>query len=66
MRIELNGTVTEVVEGTTLLALIEARAGNARGSAVVVDGVVVPRGQWPAYQVGEAQRIELITAVQGG
>ena len=66
MRIELNGAVTEVADGTTLLALIEACAGNTRGSAVVVDGVVVPRGQWPAYLLDEAHRIELITAVQGG
>ncbi|HEY7008260.1 MAG TPA: sulfur carrier protein ThiS [Jatrophihabitantaceae bacterium] len=66
MKIELNGTVTEVADGTTLLGLIEACAGNTRGSAVVVDGMVVPRGQWPAYLVDGAQRIELITAVQGG
>jgi sulfur carrier protein len=66
VKIELNGTMTEAAEGITLLALVEASAGKARGSAVVVDGVVVPRAEWPVYLVGEGQRIELITAVQGG
>lgn len=66
MNVELNGTPTELSEGTTLLALIETRAGNTRGSAVVVDGTVVPRGDWLSYPVADGQRIELITAVQGG
>jgi sulfur carrier protein len=66
MSIEVNGTTTEVASGTTLLELIESRAGTARGSAVVVDGTVVPRSKWTDYRVADGQRIELITAVQGG
>jgi sulfur carrier protein len=66
MKIELNGTPSEVAEGTTLLALIEAAAGTARGSAVVVDGAVIPRAEWSSYPVADGHRIELITAVQGG
>jgi sulfur carrier protein len=64
--IEVNGTATELATGTTLLELIESQAGTARGSAVVVDGTVVPRSDWPDYRVADGQRIELITAVQGG
>jgi sulfur carrier protein len=64
--IDLNGTATDVAAGTTLLALIETHAGSTRGSAVVVDGVVVPRSDWPGYLVRDGQRVELITAVQGG
>jgi sulfur carrier protein len=66
MSIELNGERTHVHDGTTLLTLIEAHAGSTRGSAVVVDGTVVPRSAWPRYVVSDGQRIELITAVQGG
>ena len=66
MSIEVNGTAAEVAVGTTLLELIEAHAGTARGSAVVVDGTVVPRGEWAGYLLSDGQRIELITAVQGG
>lgn len=66
MSVELNGTNTELDDGMTLLTLIETHAGTTRGSAVVVDGTVVPRSAWPSYVVGDGQRIELITAVQGG
>ena len=66
MRVDVNGNDLEIGDGTTLLALIEEQAGSARGSAVVVDGVVVPRRTWPDYPVTDGQHIELITAVPGG
>jgi sulfur carrier protein len=66
MTVDLNGAEREFAEGTTLLSLIEETAGTTRGSAVVVDGAVVPRGEWPSYRVRDGQRIELIRAVQGG
>jgi sulfur carrier protein len=46
--------------------LIEALAGTTRGSAVVVDGAVVPRGDWQTFALRDGQEVELITAVQGG
>jgi sulfur carrier protein len=64
--IEVNGAMRSVPVDTTLLALIESAAGTTRGSALVVDGLVVPRSQWGAMVVAPGQRVELITAVQGG
>jgi len=66
MRLQLNGAAREVDDGTTLSAMIEAIAGSTRGSAVVVDGEVVPRSQWSGYALRPGQAVELITAVQGG
>ncbi|HEY2271487.1 MAG TPA: sulfur carrier protein ThiS [Jatrophihabitantaceae bacterium] len=66
MRIELNGAPTELADDTTLVGLIEDRLGGTRGAAVVVDGSVVPRSAWPQFRVADGQRVELITAVQGG
>lgn len=66
MTVELNGTPEELAGGTTLLSLIERHTGATRGTAVVVDGTVVPRSDWQLYQVRDGQRIELIKAVQGG
>ncbi|MGH8859853.1 MAG: sulfur carrier protein ThiS [Jatrophihabitantaceae bacterium] len=66
MSFELNGDRHDHTPGITLLALIEQHAGSTRGSAVVVDGLVVPRSAWAAYEICNGQRIELITAVQGG
>jgi sulfur carrier protein len=36
------------------------------GVAVAVDGVVVPRGAWPATVLADGARVEVLTAVQGG
>ena len=66
MNLEINGASRQVGEALTLAALIAAELGSGRGSAAVVDGVVVPRSEWPALALREGQRVELITAVQGG
>ena len=66
MKIQLNGAPHPVPDGTTLAALIESVAGSTRGSAVAVDDEVVPRGHWNATALRDGQRVELITAVQGG
>jgi sulfur carrier protein len=66
MRVDVNGATQELDDGTTLLQLIETLAGSARGSAAVVDGTVIARSDWQSYAVHAGQRIELITAVQGG
>jgi sulfur carrier protein len=64
--IELNGAPYDVVVGTTLAELMTVLTGSTRGSAAVVDGEVVPRSAWPAFRLRDGQRVELITAVQGG
>jgi sulfur carrier protein len=66
VNVELNGAARELADGTTLIALIESLTGSTRGSAAAVDDEVVPRSQWADYRLRDGQRIELITAVQGG
>jgi len=66
MRITVNGSPAEVAPGTTVEQLIADRTGSTRGSAVVVDGEVVPRSRWAGQHVPEGADVELITAVQGG
>lgn len=66
MIITLNGRRRELPDGTRLGQLIEQEMGSSRGSAAVVDGEVLSRGSWDAYLIRDGQRIELITAVQGG
>lgn len=66
MMIELNGESHEVADGTMLAALMEQLTGSTRGSAAVVDGEIVPRGEWPSRRLRNGQSVEIITAVQGG
>jgi sulfur carrier protein len=39
---------------------------QARGVAVALDGEVVPRGEWGERRVNEGQRVEALSAMQGG
>jgi sulfur carrier protein len=66
MRTEINGESRDLPPGTTLVDLLAALSTSTRGSAAVVDGEVVPRAEWPTYEIRDGQVIELITAVQGG
>jgi sulfur carrier protein len=39
---------------------------RARGVAVAVDGEVVPRAEWQQRRVTEGERVEALSAMQGG
>jgi sulfur carrier protein len=66
MTVVVNGVADPAAVGRSLADVLVDVAGSLRGSAVVVDGVVVPRGEWPVYFLRAGQRVEVITAVQGG
>jgi thiazole synthase len=68
MRVELNGEARELPVGATLeLAVRESGAEpDARGIAAALDGEVIPRGEWPATELREDQRVEVLAAIQGG
>jgi sulfur carrier protein len=64
----INGQPRRLPKGATLeLAVREAGAPESgRGVAVAVDGEVVPRREWAGMALAEGQRIEILSAVQGG
>jgi sulfur carrier protein len=68
MRVLLNGAQTELADGATVLAALESLAlpGEGRGVAVAVDAEVVPRGEWPAHELHDGARVEILRAIQGG
>jgi sulfur carrier protein len=39
---------------------------RGRGVAVAVDGEVVPRGEWSERRINEGERVEALSAMQGG
>ncbi|HSY15413.1 MAG TPA: sulfur carrier protein ThiS [Jatrophihabitantaceae bacterium] len=65
MNLIVNGSARELPV-TTLAELLALVAGSLRGSAAAVDGEVVPRGEWDAFQLRDGQAVEVLTAVQGG
>jgi sulfur carrier protein len=65
--IYINGEPRE--RGGATVAELLAELGvdaEARGVAVAVDGEVVPRAAWAERQVTEGQRVEALSAMQGG
>ncbi|GAC1435267.1 MAG: hypothetical protein NVSMB51_04410 [Solirubrobacteraceae bacterium] len=50
----------------SVATLVERLGVGARGVAVAVDGEVVPRSQWGAYELKDGARVEVVGAVQGG
>jgi sulfur carrier protein len=66
--IALNGRSRDVARGSTVADVL-ALAGHdaqARGVAVAVNGEVVRRAEWVAAEVSDGDRVEFLTAVQGG
>ncbi|MFI1967754.1 thiamine biosynthesis protein ThiS [Streptomyces cinnamoneus] len=64
--ISVNGERRTVPAGTTLDGLVATLTTERGGVAAAVNEAVVPRGQWPATPLGEGDRVEVLTAVQGG
>jgi len=68
VRIVVNGEATELADGATVQAAVEALdlPAAGRGVAVAVDAEVVPRTQWGARELQEGARVEILRAIQGG
>jgi sulfur carrier protein len=68
MRVLLNGVSRDLREHASIAEAVRAVGGppDGRGVAVAVDGQVVPRGEWPSFELGEGQHVEVLQAVQGG
>ncbi|MET9253043.1 sulfur carrier protein ThiS [Streptomyces sp. NPDC048182] len=66
MNISVNGEPREVAPGTALDALVGVLTAAPSGVAAAVNETVVPRTRWAATALAEGDRVEVLTAVQGG
>lgn len=66
MQITVNGKDTEAGGGTTVEALLSQRGLARPGIAVAVNGVVVTAACWPDVALSAGDRVEIVTARQGG
>ncbi|MFE9610446.1 sulfur carrier protein ThiS [Streptomyces sp. NPDC006012] len=66
MIISVNGEHREIAPGTALDALVQTLTTAPGGVAAALNETVVPRAQWPATALREGDRVEVLTAVQGG
>ncbi|MFE9553463.1 sulfur carrier protein ThiS [Streptomyces sp. NPDC006692] len=66
MTISVNGEPRALASGTTLDALVATLTPSRSGVAAAVNEAVVPRSAWPVTMLGDGDRVEVLTAVQGG
>ncbi|GHG71980.1 sulfur carrier protein ThiS [Streptomyces griseocarneus] len=64
--ISVNGEHRDVPAGTTLDGLVASLTTAHGGVAAAVNEAVVPRGRWPHTPLAAGDRVEVLTAVQGG
>jgi sulfur carrier protein len=62
----VNGDPLVLDAGATVTDLVARVAASPKGIAVAINADVVPRSEWPATEIGEGDRVELLTAAQGG
>jgi sulfur carrier protein len=68
MKVFINGAEVELDGDARVTdAIAVVKKGDAtRGIAVAVNGNVVPRSSWGDTNLGDADRVEILTAVAGG
>ncbi|MFF3066567.1 sulfur carrier protein ThiS [Oerskovia sp. NPDC057915] len=69
----VNGEPYPLAAPTTVAALVAALlpglaadTGVPRGVAVAIDDAVLPRSTWASTTLRDGDRVEVVTAVQGG
>ncbi len=66
MELTVNGVGRSVPDGVTVADLVREVTPQQRGVAVAVNGEVVPRTGWPATVLRGGDRVEVLSAAQGG
>jgi sulfur carrier protein len=66
MTVQVNGRPLEVPAGSPLAAVVARVAPARTGIAVALNDAVVPRSRWPDTPLADGDRIEVVTATQGG
>lgn len=66
--ITVNGQRRDLPDGAVVADVVaELLPGDTRrGVAVAVNGEVVPRAAWATTRLADGDRVEVLTAVQGG
>ena len=66
MRLTVNGIPREVTGDPSVATLVTQLTEARHGVAVAVNGEVVPRSAWATAGLHDGDRVEVLTAAQGG
>ena len=64
--VTVNGERRQIAGSATVADLVASLSTAGSGIAVAVNDEVVPRGGWQAKRLRDQDRVEILTAVQGG
>ncbi|MFD0477839.1 sulfur carrier protein ThiS [Nonomuraea thailandensis] len=66
MIVVINGSTHEVADGMTVAQAVHTLTSATTGVAVAVNDEVVTRSTWETTALRDRDRVEVLTAVQGG
>lgn len=66
MIITVNGATKDLAADMSLAEVVADVTSAATGVAVAVNDTVVPKGAWETTRLNPGDRVEVLTAVQGG
>jgi sulfur carrier protein len=66
MKVIVNGRPREVADDATVASVVADVTPAAAGVAVALNDEIVRRTAWTTTTVRDADRLEILTAVQGG
>ncbi|GAA3802606.1 sulfur carrier protein ThiS [Sphaerisporangium flaviroseum] len=66
MKVTINGAPHDLPPGATVAQAVQKLTPAVAGVAVALNDEVVRRGAWQSTALGENDRVEVLTAVQGG
>ena len=64
--VSVNGEIRHLTHPTTVEDVVLALSPTGEGCAVALNGAVVPRSDWACARVADGDRVEVLTAAQGG
>jgi sulfur carrier protein len=66
MTIVVNGEQRTIAGGTRVATIVHGLRAAVSGTAVALNGEVLPRAAWSDTTLRDGDRLEVLTAVQGG
>lgn len=66
MEVTINGVRKRLAEGATVAEAVRLVTPEMSGVAAAVNDEVVSRAAWDSTHVADGDRVEVLTAVQGG
>ena len=66
MIVTINGETDDLPDGSSVDILVARLDRGRKGIAVAINDSVVPRSLWSSVELVDGDRVEVLTAAQGG